>query len=180
LRLVLSQWPPRMRHNNTRKLVPPRSSARKSPFSERYTHTHCHFMALVRDYSGGPVPEEETFTHSHMKSSSVLYQPPPSATIHSILPAQSMCFIVSLHNLYPSPLRSTSWSITSTTYSIHFFTQPLSSFRNTSPYHRSLFCCSIETSISSLSLNSLFETLIFFLWKIHHRKLTATFIRRLD
>jgi len=29
----------------------------------------------------------------------------------------------------------------STSYSIHFFTQSLSPFRNTCPYHRSLFCC---------------------------------------
>jgi len=32
----------------------------------------------------------------------------------------------------------------STSYSIHFFTQSLSSFRNTCPYHHSLFCCSTE------------------------------------
>jgi len=41
------------------------------------------------------------------------YQPPPpSAMIHSIVPAQSTCFTVSLHNLYPSPPRSTtSWRV---------------------------------------------------------------------
>jgi len=46
-------------------------------------------------------------------------------------------------------------------YSIHFFTQSLSSFRNTCPYHRSLFCCSTEnmSSNSSLPLNSLLGTL---------------------
>ena len=32
----------------------------------------------------------------------------------------------------------------STSYSIHFFTQSVSSFRNTRPYHRILFCCSIK------------------------------------
>ena len=32
----------------------------------------------------------------------------------------------------------------STSYSIHFFTQSLSSFRSTCPYHRNLFCCSTE------------------------------------
>ena len=30
----------------------------------------------------------------------------------------------------------------STSYSIHFFTQSLSSFRSTFPYHHNLFCCS--------------------------------------
>ena len=45
----------------------------------------------------------------------------------------------------------------STSYSIHFFTQSLSSFHNTCPYHRNLFCCSIEimSSNPSLCLNSL-------------------------
>jgi len=32
----------------------------------------------------------------------------------------------------------------STSYSIHFFTQSVSSFRNTCPYHHNLFCCSIN------------------------------------
>ena len=43
----------------------------------------------------------------------------------------------------------------SASYCIHFFTQ--SSFRNTCPYHRSLFCCStsVMSSIPNLSLSSL-------------------------
>ena len=51
----------------------------------------------------------------------------------------------------------------STSYSIHFFTQSVSSFCNTCPYHRSLFCCStkIILSIPSLSLNSSLGTLYF-------------------
>jgi len=51
----------------------------------------------------------------------------------------------------------------STSYSIHFCTQSLSSFRNTCPYHRNLFCCSINimSSIPSLCLNSLLGTLSF-------------------
>ena len=32
----------------------------------------------------------------------------------------------------------------STSYSIHFFTQSVSSFRNTCPCHHNLFCCSIN------------------------------------
>ena len=60
------------------------------------------------------------------------------------------------------------WSGASTSYSIHFFTQSVSSFRNTCPYHRSLFYCStkIISSIPSLSLNSLLET-IFYVNVIH-------------
>ena len=48
----------------------------------------------------------------------------------------------------------------STSYSIHFFTQSVASFRSTCPYHRNLLCCSINiiSSIPSLSLNSLLGT----------------------
>jgi len=51
----------------------------------------------------------------------------------------------------------------STSYSIHCFTQSVSSFHSTCPYHRNLFCCSINiiSSIPSLSLNSLLGTLSF-------------------
>jgi len=45
----------------------------------------------------------------------------------------------------------------STSYSIHFFIQSLSSFHNTYPYHRNQFCCSTEIMPSnhSLSINPL-------------------------
>ena len=51
----------------------------------------------------------------------------------------------------------------STSYSIHFFTQSVSSLHSTCPYHRNLCCCSINiiSPISSLSLNSLLGTLSF-------------------
>ena len=40
-----------------------------------------------------------------------------------------------------------------TSYSIHFFTQPSSSFRNTWPYQCSLFCCSTNAMSSTPSLS---------------------------
>ena len=40
----------------------------------------------------------------------------------------------------------------STSYSIHFFTQSVSSFRSTCPYHRNLFYCSINIIVIFLSL----------------------------
>ena len=51
----------------------------------------------------------------------------------------------------------------STSYSMHFFTQSSSSFRSTSPYQRSLFCCNINamSSTPSLSLSSLLGSLSF-------------------
>jgi len=46
----------------------------------------------------------------------------------------------------------------STSYSIHFFTQSLSSFCSTCPYHHNLFCCStkIVSSNPSFSLSALY------------------------
>ena len=38
----------------------------------------------------------------------------------------------------------------STSYSIHFFTQSVSSFRSTCPYHRNLFSCSINTKKTTI------------------------------
>jgi len=69
---------------------------------------------------------------------------------------QSFC-TTSLHVLFGLPLGLEP----STSYSIHFCTQSLSSFCNTCPYHCSLFCCSINiiSSIPSLPLNSLLGTL---------------------
>ena len=96
--------------------------------------------------------------------SAFVYQLSPSTMIHSILPVQFTCLAVFLHNLCPSPLWSTSWSgAPPTSHSMHFFTQSVSSFRNTCPYRCNLFCYStkIMSSIPSLSLSSLLRTLSF-------------------
>ena len=71
---------------------------------------------------------------------------------------QSFC-TTSFHVLFGLPLGLEP----STSYFIHFFTQSVSSFRSTWPYHHNLFCRSIYiiSSIPSLSLNSLLETLSF-------------------
>ena len=65
---------------------------------------------------------------------------------------QSFC-TTSFHVLFRLPLGLEH----STSYSIHFFTQSVSSFHSTWPYHCNLFCCSINiiSSIPSLSLNYL-------------------------
>jgi len=54
------------------------------------------------------------------------------------------------HNLCPCPLWCTSWSGT-----ICFILHPVISFRNTSPYHRDLFCCTTEimSPIPNLSVS---------------------------
>jgi len=77
---------------------------------------------------------------------------------------QSFC-TTSVHVLFGLPLGLKP----STSYSIHFFTQSVSSFRNTCPYHRNLFCCSTKIILSfpSRCLNSLLGTLSFMI----HRNL---------
>ena len=94
-------------------------------------------------------------TH-HSDPSSNPYQLLPSTTIHSILPVQIKCLAIFLQNLSPCPLWSTSWSGALHLIFHTFFTQSLSSFCSTCPYHRNLFCCSINiiSSIPSLCCHS--------------------------
>ena len=56
----------------------------------------------------------------------------------------------------------------STSYSTHFFTQSLSSFRNTCPYHHNLFYCSTENMSSNLSQLFYLELLSFTLMSHIH------------
>jgi len=73
------------------------------------TTTTTSLRPFVRDYPGEPVPED-TLTHPQSWSSSNLYQLLSSTTIHSILPAQTACLAIFLHNLCPCRLWSTSSS----------------------------------------------------------------------
>jgi len=103
-------------------------------------------LDFVRDNLGEPVPER-TFTHSHLSWSSIIpYLLPPSITIHGIVSVQLTCLTVLFHNLYiffGPPLGLAP----STSYTTHFFTQSLSSFRSICPYHRNVFCCSTEINV---------------------------------
>jgi len=117
-------------------------------YQHQHTHTHIQpfygSVDFVRDNPGEPVPEE-TFTHSHLSWSSIVpYLLHPSNMIHGILPVQFTCLTVFFHNLSPSFFGLPLSLAPSTSYSIHFFTQLLSSFRNTCPYHCSLFCYCTE------------------------------------
>jgi len=107
------------------------------------------------------------------------YQLPPSTTIHNILLFQFMCLTVfcttSLQVLFGLPLGLEP----STSYSIHLFTQSLSSFRNTCPCHHNLFCyfhhhhhpCLFQTKKVHRSVNS---------YKIKHDKTKSNPIRSLN
>ena len=117
------------------------------------THTHTRpFYGPLSRYRylvpglvpGEPVPEE-TSIHSHPSCSSTILiiflhlQRTIASSLLNPRTLQSLC-TTSNHLLFGLPL-----SLEPTTsYSIHFFTQSLSTFRNTCPYHRSLFCCSSD------------------------------------
>jgi len=62
-----------------------------------------------------------------------------ASSLFKLLAWQSFC-TTSFHVLFGLPLGLEP----STSYSIHFFTQLVSSFCSTRPYHRNLFCCSIN------------------------------------
>jgi len=129
------------------------------------TTTTTVLRPFVQDYPGESVPEE-TFTHPpsfnhHPIFISFFHLPWSIALASSLFKMrawQSFC-TTSVHVLFGLPLGLEP----STSYSIHFFTQSMSSFHNTWLYHRNLFCCSINiiSSIPSLSLNSLLGTLSF-------------------
>ena len=99
-------------------------------------------MDFVRDNPGELVPEE-TFTHSYT------YRGHQSSLICFIHLIRSMAFSLFnpctwqsfFHNLSSSFFGLPLGLAPSSSYSIHFFTQSLSSFRSTCPYHHNLFCC---------------------------------------
>jgi len=90
---------------------------------------------------------------------------------NDIVPIQSTCLIVLLHNLSAGFLWSTSWPGTFHFILIHFFIQLLSSFCNTCLYHHNLFCCGIEimSSHPSLSINFLLGTLYVYVCVCVHK-----------
>ena len=125
-----------------------------------HTHTHNHFTALwilsgtsrVSRYQKKHSP---THIYRGHQSSLICFIHPlwsMASTLFNPCAWQSFSTI-SLQVFFGLPLGLSP----STSYSIHFFTQSLSSFCDTCPYHRNLFHCStaIMTSNPSLSLNSL-------------------------
>ena len=88
--------------------------------------------SIVWNYPGEQEPQE-TFTQSIHAD----HQPSFISFLHVLQSIASSLFIYVLDSLLahlpPIALWSTSWSGTSTSYSIHFFTQSLSSFCNTCP-----------------------------------------------
>jgi len=122
---------------------------------------HCHpitscFIKIENglQVQGEPV-QEETFTHWYLSWSSIApYLLHPSNTIHGI----SLFNPHAWQSFSTISLQVSFGLAPSTSYSIHFFTQSLSSFCNTCQYHSSLYCCStkIMSPNPSLSLSTLY------------------------
>ena len=113
-------------------------------FIKIHTHTHTTALRLCGVCPGQPGwagTRRNIHTHRGHQSSQSTY------SIYYDrwhLRIQSTCSTVSstisLQVFFGLPLGL----VPSTSYSIHFFTKSLSSFRNTSPYQCNLFCCSTE------------------------------------
>jgi len=97
----------------------------------KYNNKQHRFMALCPGLPGWA----STRRNIHPLTLLLITNHPLSASsiychmIHSILPVQFTCLTVFLHNLSPNPLWSISCLEPTILYSIHFFTQSLSSFR---------------------------------------------------
>jgi len=113
---------------------------------DHHTQPFYGSMDFVWDNPGETVPE--TFTHYTHHS----HQSPLICFLHLLRSMTSSLFnlrawqsfsTISLQVFFALPLGL----VPSTSYFIHFFTQSLSSFCSTCPYHRDLFHCSTEIVI---------------------------------
>jgi len=116
-------------------------------------HYYYHFMAVCPGLPGWAGTRRNTHPLTPIVIISHPLSASPSTTIHSIasslfnLLAWHSFFTASLQVLFGVPLDLAPF----TSYSIHFFTQSLSSFRYTCPYQCSLFCCSTKIMSSNPS-----------------------------
>jgi len=134
-----------------------------------HTHTHNRFTALwnlsrttrVSRYQKKHSPTQQSswssiisicFLHLLRSMASSLFNPCALQSFSTI----------SLQVFFGLPLGL----VPSTSYSIHFFTQSLSSFRSTWPYHRNLFCCSTNSSLPLNIVNTFYLILASIRWKL--------------
>jgi len=129
-----------------------------------HTHTHNRFTALctlsgTTRVSWHKKKHSPTHTYYGHQSSLICFLhllQSMASTLFNLRALQSFSK-VSLQVFFGLPVGLAP----STSYSIHFFTQSLSYFHSTCPYHRNLFRCSTEimSSNPSLCLHPLLETL---------------------
>ena len=130
-------------------------------------HTHTHAQPFNSLWSGttrmGQYQKKHSPTHTHPdhRTSFINFLHLLRSIASSVfsLHAWQSFLTTSLQVLFGLPLGLGS----STSYSVHFFTQSSSSFRSTCPYQRSMFCCNTNamSSTPSLSLSSLLGNLSF-------------------
>jgi len=117
-----------------------------------HTHTHNHFTALwilsgTTQVSWYQKKHSPTHTyHGHQLSPIRFLHPTRSMASSLFNPHAWQSFLQSLSKFSLGLAPSTS-------YFIHFFTQSLTSFRNTCQYHHSPFCCSTKIMSSNPSLS---------------------------
>jgi len=119
-------------------------------YKHTHTHTHIHSfygsMDFVRTpgWAGTRRNIHDSPTHNYPG-----HQSPLICFIHLIWSMVSSLFNPCIWQSFSTICLQVFFGLflgltPSTSYSIHFFTQSLSSFHNTCPYHRNLFCCSTE------------------------------------
>jgi len=131
----------------------------KSKFASSMTHTHATLLQLFGFCLGQP-RWAGTRRNIHPLTPIVVISHPLSASSIYYDPWHLPCSIYVPDSLFPQffqvffglPLGLAP----STSYSIHFCTQSLSSFCSICPYHRSLFCCSTEIMPSNPSPSTLY------------------------
>ena len=130
-----------------------------------YVYCFCHFVNYTQQQQQQPLygPSSGTaWVNTHPPTILIICLL-PSTTIYSILPVQTMCLAIFLHNLSPCPVWSTSWS-GALHLIFHTFLHPISVFFSQCiPIPLQPVCCSISiiSSMPSLSLISLLGILSF-------------------
>ena len=133
--------------------------------TDTHTHTHTHTHRHTNHLTALWILSGTTRVSRYQKKHSLTHtyhghQSSRICFIHLLQfmasSVQSTRLIVFFHNLSPSYLGLPLGLAPSTSYSIHFFTQSLSSFCNTCPYHRNLFRCSTKIMSSNPSLSQPF------------------------
>ena len=126
-----------------------------------HTHTHTHTQQPFNDLLSGTTrvgqyqkkhSPTHTYPNHQLSFINFLHLLQSIASSLFSLHAWQTFSTTSLQVLFGLPLSLGP----STSYSMDFFTQSLSSFRRTCPYHRSLFCCNTNatSSISNLSISA--------------------------
>ena len=116
----------------------------------RHTHTHTTVLRLCGFCPGQP-GWAGTRRNIHPLTPIVVINHPLSASSIYYDPWHPPCSVYVPGSFFAQSLSRFSLVYFSISYSIHFFTQLLSSFCSTCPYHGNLFCCNTNIMSSNPS-----------------------------